>query len=165
MTRGVAAILFLAELVILAGCGTPFEPSPVARPSSAEQQPSVPVVAPIETWREPARYEFVVDSQCGERSLIGRFRVRVQDGKPIGFDRLDASARRFQGNVEELPTLAELLAAVSDARNRGASSVKLTSDPRDGHPTDVEIDWHATAIDDEECYRIAGYVVDPSAIP
>jgi len=36
--------------------------------------------------------------------------------------------------------------------------VKATSDPIDGHPIRVEIDWQANAMDDEECSSIFEYL-------
>jgi hypothetical protein len=164
VSRRFATVVLLLVATLPAGCTTTPEPSSPILSPALESLGAVPSES-ISAWHEPAAYHFVLDAECGERSLIGRFGVRVQNGKTVGMERLDASARRFQGNFDELPTLGVVLAVVADARNRGASTVKLTTDPTDGHPTHVEIDWEPHTIDDEECYEISGYVVDSSASP
>jgi Family of unknown function (DUF6174) len=165
VTRPLATLLFAVVAALCAGCATTPEPSPATASVAAAQSLTASPTESIAAWHEPAAYHFVLDAECGERSLIGRFGVRVESGRTVGMERLDASARRFQGTVHELPTLAMLVATAADARNRGASTVKLTTDPTDGHPTHVEIDWEAHTIDDELCYQVSNYVVDPSASP
>jgi hypothetical protein len=135
-------ILVAALVQALAACALAPTPEPTPTPA---------------TWTEPAAYSFVLLSQCGERSLIGRFRVRVEGHVTVGFERLDESAMAFQGTAEDLPTLGRLLDLASEARARGADVVNVTADPVDGHPTRVEIDWQAKAIDDEECYAVSDY--------
>lgn len=36
-----------------------------------------------------------------------------------------------------------------------AVGVSLATDPTDGHPVTLEIDWVLAAIDDEECYAVS----------
>jgi Family of unknown function (DUF6174) len=165
VSRRFAAVLFMVSAALSAGCATTPQPSATTASAAALTSPNGASAEPIAAWREPATYRFVLDAECGERSLIGRFGVRVENGKTVAMERLDGSARRFQGTFHELPTLAMLLTSVVDPRNRGADSVKLTTDPTDGHPTHVEIDWAVHTVDDEECYQISSYVVDPSATP
>jgi len=51
-----------------------------------------------------------------------------------------------------------MLERVAKARREDAAEITLSTDPADGHPLVIEIDWHASAIDGEECYEISGFV-------
>ncbi|WP_199752100.1 DUF6174 domain-containing protein [Actinoplanes sp. ATCC 53533] len=112
------------------------------------------------TWTVPAKYGFTLDSQCGERALIGRFQVTVQDDKVVRAEGLDDSARRaLMLRVADLvPTLRQLEAQAESARSEGTGMVKIERDPGDAHPTKIEID-RSSAIDDEECYTIEDYTI------
>jgi hypothetical protein len=112
-------------------------------------------------WTEPAAYTFVFASTCGERAMLGQFRVQVEEGRPIGFEPIDATARAFRGPPSLMPTLAGLVSRVTDARSRGADRAHLTIDPTDGHPVSVLIDPARNTIDEEECYTITEYVPQP----
>jgi hypothetical protein len=129
-------------------------------PSATAPVPSDPVGG----WLEPANYSFTVESSCGERSLIGRFRVTVKDHSTVAFRGLDEAGRTYQGNAGSMPTLRGFLMEAEDATTRKADSVKVETDPADGHPLNVAIDWLANTIDDESCYRVTDYlpVVDVS---
>jgi hypothetical protein len=109
-------------------------------------------------WLEPANYSFTVESSCGERALIGTFRVTVHDHKTVAFLGLDEAGRRYQGDAGSLPTLRGLLEEAGDAAAHEADSVKVETDPADGHPVNVAIDYLANAIDDEACYLITDYL-------
>jgi hypothetical protein len=112
------------------------------------------------TWTEPTRYTYVLDSQCGERLLIGKFRVTVADGVVTDVEGLDESAKAATESpaiMAETPTLAKLVKLVTEAEAEGAHKVKVEYDETDGHPTYVEIDRLKNAIDDEECYRVTEY--------
>jgi len=91
--------------------------------------------------------------------LIGRFRITVEDGVVIGVDGLDEQSRTVAEIIplSEMPTLTGLLARVAEARREGADEVSLSTDPTDGRPVSVEIDWDANATDDEECYTITDF--------
>jgi hypothetical protein len=122
-------------------------------------EPSVMEEAPT-TWTVPAKYGFTLDSQCGERALIGRFQVTVQDDKVVRAEGLDDSARRaLMLRVADLvPTLRQLEAEAESARSEGKGVVKIERDAGDAHPTKIEID-RSSAIDDEECYTIEDYTI------
>jgi hypothetical protein len=118
-------------------------------------------------WQEPSAYSFVMVSSCGERSLLGRFGVTVEDGVTVAYEALDEQAGLYAGPPDEIPSLGEMLRLVAEARDGGAADVTLVTDPADGHPVEVDIDWLPNAIDDEECYAISEYVVrdQPSETP
>jgi hypothetical protein len=96
-------------------------------------------------------YTYDLTATCGERSLVGRFRVTVRNGeavaaRPLGDSR--GSGRR----PGDFPTLAGLVDEVRDARP--GAVVRLTTGDT-GLPVVIGLDPVARAIDDEECYRVA----------
>ena len=110
-------------------------------------------------WREPAGYTYDLDSACGERALIGHFRITVEKGRvtaAVGLDEPGRQALRTTRS-DPAPTLGGLLDEVNQARDRGAAVAEVTTDPADGHPSKVTIDPIAEAVDDESCYTITGY--------
>ncbi|WP_173056182.1 DUF6174 domain-containing protein [Phytohabitans houttuyneae] len=112
--------------------------------------------APV--WQEPSHYTYVLESSCGERLLIGRFRITVDGGKVTKAEGLDEPGQRaLQGKSESPPTLGQLLEQVRTARRANAHKAELTTDPTDGHPTKITIDPIENAIDDESCYAITEY--------
>lgn len=133
------------------------EPSEVQTTSSA----SSPSPSAVAEWAEPAAYSFTLESLCGERNLIGRFAVEVENGVVVAVEGLDDQGQTATSVVQpaDVPSLAGLLALVTEARSDGADRVDLVTDPADGRPVSVEIDWEAAAIDDEECYTVSNFVV------
>jgi hypothetical protein len=119
-------------------------------------------------WTEPEKYGFVLDSECGERALIGRFQVTVEKGLVVRAKGLDDSARRalMLRLADLVPTLGELEAEAATARSEGADVVEIERDLADAHPTKITIDESRNAVDDEACYTIEDYTIgltgDPS---
>jgi hypothetical protein len=115
-------------------------------------------------WEEPRAYSFVLaDNRCGggERNYFGRMRVFVEDGETLEYGALDETAEQFSGPPSDVPTLADLLARVEEARNATEPEVTVVTDPADGHPVELFIDWAPDAMDDEECYVISEYALAP----
>lgn len=137
------------SLTLLGGCGGPSDTAPAGTGTGNEG------------WQPPADYEFVLESSCGERALIGTFGVVIEDGEVAEAEALDESAESLLTSlgVERVPSLGELLDQASTAREEGADVVDVTTDPSDGHPTRIDIDWDTNAVDDEECYVVSDYVV------
>jgi hypothetical protein len=125
----------------------------------AGQEPSVMAESPT-TWTAPDKYGFTLDSECGERALIGRFRVTVVDGKVVHAEGLDDSARRalMLRLADLVPTLEQLEAEAETARREGVDIVKIERDPFDAHPTKIVID-ESGSIDEESCYTIEDYTI------
>ncbi len=99
----------------------------------------------------PSAYSFDVSSTCGERNLLGDFRVTVVEGdvdrvQPLGDSRL------FGLEPDDFPTLAGLVALVEGAERDAVVEVELDDG---GLPRQVAIDHVPDAIDDEECYRVS----------
>jgi uncharacterized protein DUF6174 len=138
ITRGVGA--GAACLLALAACGE----AEAGGESGAEAGSE---------WQEPADYAYTLTSECGERGLIGTFRVTVTDGRVAAFEAVSGGTdvRR-----SEVPTIGELLDEAERAREDGADSVEV-EEAADGRPTRIDIDYITNAIDDEACYGISRY--------
>ncbi|MBT8247246.1 MAG: hypothetical protein KJN73_05495 [Acidimicrobiia bacterium] len=110
-------------------------------------------------WQEPPDYSFVLDSSCGERTLIGRFAITVRDGRIAEVVAQDFSAEAALGALgpDGIPTLGELLDELNTARLQNADQTDVTFDPEDGHPIHIKIDWQTNVTDDEACYLISNY--------
>ena len=65
--------------------------------------------------------------------------------------RATVPSRKVPGRRVESPVQADEL-----------SVIPLETDPSDGHPTLIHIDWIPGAIDDEECYRTLSYETYPT---
>lgn len=144
--RAATLAFALPAVLLLGGC---------AKPSST-QAPQ-----PTSAWREPANYSFVLDSRCGERLLIGKFRVTVAGRTTTKVDALDDAAKTALASNPDasVPTLGLLLAEADRARAAHADVVSVEYDPRDGHPSNISIDPSKRTVDDESCYAISEYGV------
>jgi hypothetical protein len=149
--------LGLSVALALAGCAA----GGAAPAGGPPPPPAVP-------WREPPAYAFTLESRCGERALIGTFRVSVVDGKVSTAEGLDEPGRRAlttQPAADLVPTLRALLDRIREARQSGAHVADVEFDPVAGHPTKITIDREASAIDDEECYTVTDVEPLTSAPP
>lgn len=157
--RGLLSTIVL--VVALTGCAqtaaTGGGAASAREPAAAPASPSAP--AGKRGWTEPPAYKFTLTSTCGERALIGRFRVTVASGAVIRTEGLDDAARKaLMLRLSKLvPTLGQLLAEADTARRQGADEVVVHVDRADGHPTSIRIDPDRDAIDDESCYDISDY--------
>ncbi|WP_124343215.1 DUF6174 domain-containing protein [Cellulomonas algicola] len=153
MTRrwavGTGAVVLVAGL---GGCGDGIPAGPV--PGAAEA---------AERWADGGvdSYAYSLTSSCGERLLIGSYRVTVTDGAVTAVEGLDEVGRRIAGEAQDLvsavPTIAALLDRVVDA---DASTVPEATFDDAGVPTAVTFD-PSPGVDDEECYAVAD--VEPTA--
>ncbi|MEU7903955.1 DUF6174 domain-containing protein [Actinoplanes sp. NPDC049118] len=132
----------------------------------AGTEPSVMNEAPT-TWTVPAKYGFTLASDCGERALVGRFKVTVVDDKVVHAEGLDDSARRalMLRLADLVPTLKQLEAEAETARREGADVVEVERDLSDAHPTKIVIDKSLSAVDDESCYTIEDYTIGLTQAP
>jgi hypothetical protein len=142
-------------LIMLAAACANGEPGGAAAPGGPAASGRVTPAA----WTEPEKYGFVLDSECGERALIGRFQVTVENGAVVRAKGLDDSARRalMLRLADLVPTLGRLEAEAATARDAGADVVEIERAAGDGHPTKITIDESRNAVDDEACYTIEEY--------
>jgi hypothetical protein len=129
----------LLLLPLLAACGA--------------EDPGAVIDDPLETPVLPAAYSFDLRSTCGERSLIGDYRVWVEDDEVT---RVEPDT-----DVRYVPTLLGL-ERLADRAEPGAE-VEVERG-RDGWITWLSIDHLPDAEDDEECYRVSG-VTEAGADP
>jgi hypothetical protein len=106
------------------------------------------------SWREPAKYAYTLESSCGERALIGVFRISVEGGRVVDAEGLDKSAERTVESAAAgvVPTLGELVEELNVARREGAEKAEI--EMTDGRPGRITIDPRANSVDDESCYVI-----------
>ncbi|MET9734819.1 DUF6174 domain-containing protein [Streptomyces sp. NPDC006458] len=111
-------------------------------------------------WSEPASYTYTLNSGEGERALIGRFRITVENHEVARARGLDESGRRLVAHSPgQVPTIGDLLKALDRARDEGADTAAEYAP--DGRPERITLDWDANAVDDEEEYVISGYEPAP----
>lgn len=131
---------------------SPAEPSPSAESHSQ--------TVGEEEWREPEDYRFRLQSSCGERAFLGRFRIKVEDHTVVHVTGLDRMGRHYVDSHghEEVPTLKSLMDSVEDAQQRGADVATAEYGPPDGQPVRAMIDASAEVDDDEQCYVVDDYI-------
>ena len=113
-------------------------------------------------WTEPSgKYEYTLQSTCGERLVHGRMRLTVNGGKVVEAVGLDEPGRGTvaAAKLENLPTMKDLVTEYEQAVRDGADKAKAEFDPGDGHPTLIDLDIYSNTIDDEACYRVSDYRV------
>ena len=110
-------------------------------------------------WHEPADYQFVLRSNCGERALLGRFHIEVEAHQVVAVRGLNPDGKAFveHHRLDEVPTLGGLVAAAEDARAKGAAVARVKYGSPDGQPVRVEIGRWTTAHDDAHCYTVTRY--------
>lgn len=135
-----AAWLVLAAALTLSACG--------GISSGTQEKTRDAISAAAE--KLPRDYTYLLTSNCGERALIGTFRIVVNDqdrvvsGKPADAD--------SNPGVTEFPSLKALLDQALGADKK--AEIEFEADAA-GLPARLSIDWEPDALDDEECYRFA----------
>ncbi|WP_121255127.1 DUF6174 domain-containing protein [Nocardioides ferulae] len=105
---------------------------------------------PAVTAELPTSYRLVLESMCGERSFLGRYRVVVRDGVVRRADPI--SPTTYRPDLADVPTLEGLIARAESA---GEDAVVDLAVDDEGIPESLTIDHLPDAIDDEECYRVS----------
>lgn len=108
-------------------------------------------------WQEPDEYVFTVEADCGLRMFSGRYRVHVRNGAVVEYAQLDGRGGPIELRNDQVPTLADMVRRFHEANADPDARATMVTDPVDGHPVVVDIDWMVRAIDDEECYRVSDY--------
>lgn len=115
--------------------------------------PARGATAQVPDWSPPPDYSFEVQSTCGERSLIGRYAVRVAAGVVVDLEPL---LDGWDGvTPDQAPTLASML---EDARQAvaGGGTAEVAVDGA-GVPRWVSVDPVPDGVDDEACYAVSAY--------
>lgn len=96
-------------------------------------------------------YTYTLTSECGERQLIGTFSLTVTDGAVSAAEGVgDAASWVPDTALAVFPSIDDLFGVL-----HGAHEVSAAYDDELGYPTNITIDWHREAIDDEECYVVS----------
>ena len=98
----------------------------------------------------PTAYAFDLTSSCGERSLIGSYRVWVTDDEVTRVEPRGGTPR--PAHLEDVPTIADLEELIEHV---GPEAVVEVERDNDGRLRSVSIDHLPDAIDDEECYTVS----------
>ena len=108
-------------------------------------------------------YAFTLTSSCGERLLLGTYRVTVVHGDVTDVTGLDdvgvRIARMGQDLTRLVPTVGGLLDRI--ARDDADDVAEVTFDADSGVPTSVTFDPRRDTADDEECYTVADVRASP----
>ncbi|MFC7724156.1 DUF6174 domain-containing protein [Nocardioides sp. GCM10028917] len=99
----------------------------------------------------PRSYAFKLTSSCGERGLIGDYRVTVRDGQVSDVDNLNDDYP-YEPTFAEVPTLQDLADLAESARPDEV--VEYVVDEV-GVPRSLSLDPTPNGVDDEECYEVA----------
>jgi len=142
----------VVPVLVLAACDGS-GPAPTVGQTPTEG--SHPVTGRATPGTPPAGYSFVLTSSCGERSLIGMYRVRVEGDVVVRAEPIGRRASRPA--LEDVPTIADLEARIEHA---GPDAVVEVERDDTGLLTSVSIDPRQDTIDDEECYRVSHLTAD-----
>ena len=114
-----------------------------------------------EPWQEAGSYTYTLDSQCGERDVIGTFSITVSDHEVEDASALDESGQALldSSGLGQIPTLQQRYDEFWQAQWGAdvADKAEIQHAPVDGHPLIITIDWDADAVDDAACYVISEY--------
>lgn len=171
---GVAAV----ALVVGVAVGSIRGPLPFgeASPSATLTERATPSVSA--GWKEPDHYSFVMDSSCSsERNFLGKWMLEVRHGAVVSAERTEHGPAIEPPPLDQIPTLGDIAARVDEAiaggdggygafdgPTGGPPIVVVETDSTDGHLTTVRINWIPNAVDDQECYAITDYEVEPTPV-
>ena len=105
--------------------------------------------------RLPTAYVYDLNSACGERNMLGDFRISVVDGTVTDVEPL-GDTQMNEMTIDTFPTLDDLIGIVENSEPDAEIELEVNAD---GIPTSIDIDHVPEAIDDEECYRVTNVQV------
>lgn len=144
--RSVAtATFFAAVCASLTGCGDQAGPD-LAKPATAATTSTQTDVATT----LPKSYSFTLTSSCGERGLLGDYRVTVHDEQVSDVIKLNDDYP-YEPKLTEIPTLQDMVDLAESARPD--SVIEYVVDDT-GVPRSLSLDPVPNGIDDEECYEV-----------
>jgi uncharacterized protein DUF6174 len=139
-----------AGCALLTGCATDSGDAAASATASFQAaQPATQAASPTATL--PESYRYVLTSSCGERGLLGDYKVMVRDGRVTSVANLNEDYP-YDPEPSEIPTLADLLDMARSASPEAV--VELTLDGA-GLPQSLSLDPVPNGIDDEECYEVS----------
>ena len=132
--------LVLASALVLSGCGLITGPGENDRLEAARRR-----------WASDGQhdysYEVRSDCFCG---LAGRWiEVTVLGDRVAAGRYLDSNTPVVQNLLPALPTVPDLFGRIDDAVRAHAVLLQVEYDPRDGHPTRINVDVSYSIADEE----------------
>jgi hypothetical protein len=94
-------------------------------------------------------YRFEINRGCFCVLAGRRVGVTVQNGAVVAAEYLDDREPVEPTLLPYIPTVLDLFDLIADALDRRAVSFVTSYDPIYGYPSSIEIDYSATAVDDE----------------
>lgn len=143
------ATLFAAFCTLFTGCGDQTGPDLTKSAASARTSTQTEAAPTL-----PKSYEFTLTSSCGERGLIGDYRVTVRDDQVTAVENLNDDYP-YQPKLTEVPTLQDI---VDLAESAGPDAVVEFVVDDTGVPRSLSLDPIPNGIDDEECYEVKDVV-------
>lgn len=143
--RAAIATVVIAACATLSGCGDQTEPGPSEAASTSNSNVEKTL---------PRSYEYTLTSSCGERGLLGDYRVTVRDGDVNDVKNLN-EGYSYEPTFDEIPTLQELADWAESARRDEVVDYAVD---KDGVPQSLALDPVSNGVDDEECYEVADFV-------
>lgn len=149
--RSTATATFFAALCAsLAGCGDRTAADLAEPAASPTTSPEAEAAATL-----PKSYAFTLTSSCGERGLLGDYRVTVRDGQVSGVENLNDDYPH-EPTFAEIPTLQDLVDLAESTRPEAVLEYVVDDT---GVPRSLSLDPVPNGIDDEECYQVADLVI------
>ena len=136
------------------GCGSLTAPTEGNRLSAARVQWAA-------TAQPGYRYEAMTLCECLQ---AGRWiQVTVSDGQVTAGRYLDTGTPVETAALPALPTVPMMFDRIQHALSQRAVLLEVEYDPRDGHPTLINVDVSRTIVDEEFTLRSRNLVMDPVA--
>ena len=98
----------------------------------------------------PKSYTFTLTSSCGERGLLGDYRVTVRDEQVSAVENLDDDYP-YEPKLDDVPTLQDIVDLAEAARPDAV--IEYVVDDT-GVPQSLILDPVPNGTDDEECYEV-----------
>ena len=148
--RTTATATLIAAACTFTGCG-----DQTGRPELAK--PAASATASTETGVAttlPKSYAFTLTSSCGERGLLGDYRVTVREEQVSAVENLNDDYP-YEPKLTEIPTLQDIVDLAESARPDAV--VEYVVDDT-GVPRSLSLDRIPNGVDDEECYEVTDLV-------
>jgi hypothetical protein len=154
MMRRSGALLLLG--LAAAGCEAPTAPGDRGLLAEARAR-----------WQAQAGDSYTFELSRGCFCVLGgrQMRVTVKGGVVTWAEDLDSGAAVEQDLLSYLQTIPDLFDLIQDALDRKVASFWVEYDPTYGYPTLIQIDYSATATDDEIAYTVQGLVFIENTTP
>lgn len=102
------------------------------------------------------RYTIVRSCECLPE-MSGPAVIEVRDGRTVSVTPAQGGRAVLRESFERLDTVEELFAAVRDAVDRDAHSLRVRYDPRRGYPAEFFVDYDREVADDEHGFTVTGF--------